>query len=126
MGLDMYAYRTLEKVNEDIDFQNDIDYDAAEQIMYWRKHPNLHGFMENLYIEKGGVDDFNCRPVRLTQEDIDRLAASIIDEGLPETRGFFFGESYGTEEERQEDLEFCKQASESIKEGYTVFYDSWW
>jgi hypothetical protein len=30
------------------------------------------------------------------------------------------------EEEENYDLEFCKKASEAIKEGYTVYYDSYW
>jgi len=128
MGLDQFAYKTKVKPSKSVDFQDEVYGDEVErkEIHYWRKHPNLHGFMEELYREKGGELDFNCRPVELTQEDIDRLAQSILDGELPETSGFFFGQSYGNEEEENDDLEFCKQASEAIKEGYTVFYDSWW
>lgn len=126
MGLDQYAYKTKVKPVKRVDFQDEVYKDEVEreQIHYWRKHPNIHGFMERLYREKGGEDSFNCRPVELTQEDIDRLAESILDGELPETSGFFFGQSFGDEE--NDDLEFCKKASEAIKEGYTVFYDSWW
>jgi len=130
MGLDQYAYKTKLKPSKPVDFQDEVymanenNENSSEEFMYWRKHPNLHGFMEQLYREKGGESDFNCRPVELTQEDIDRLAASIVDQELPETRGFFFGESDGSE--YNQDLDFCKQATEAIKEGYTVFYDSWW
>jgi len=126
MGLDQYAYKTKVKPGKRVDFQDEVYKDEVEreELHYWRKHPNLHGFMEHLYREKGGEDSFNCRPVELTQEDIDRLAQSILDGELPETSGFFFGESFGDEE--NDDLEFCKKASEAIKEGYTVFYDSWW
>ena len=128
MGLDQFAYKTRVKPGKSVDFQDEVYKDEVEreEIHYWRKHPNIHGFMEDLYREKGGESDFNCRPVELTQEDIDRLAKSILDQELPKTSGFFFGQSYGDEEEENDDLEFCKKASEAIKEGYTVFYDSWW
>lgn len=128
MGLDQFAYKTKVKPGKSVDFQDEVYNDEVEreEIHYWRKHPNIHGFMEQIYREKGGESDFNCRPVELTQEDIDRLAESILGGELPETSGFFFGQSYGNEEEENDDLEFCKKASEAIKEGYTVFYDSWW
>ena len=44
--------------------------------------------------------------------------------GLPETCGFFFGASDGTETE--DDLAFVAKARDRVKKGYTVFYDSWW
>jgi len=128
MGLDQFAYKTKVKPSKSVDFQVEVYKDEVEreEIHYWRKHPNLQGFMERLYHKKGGESEFNCRPVELTQKDIDRLAQSILDGKLPETLGYFFGQSCGNEEEKNDDLEFCKKASEAIKEGYTVFYDSWW
>jgi len=109
MGLDQFAYKTKVKPSKSVDFQVEVYKDEVEreEIHYWRKHPNLHGFMERLYREKGGESEFNCRPVELTQEDIDRLAQSILDGKLPETSGFFFGRSFGDEE--NDDLEFCKK-----------------
>ena len=96
-----------------------------EEFFYWRKHPYLHGFMERLYREKGGeAESFNCSPVQLTEEDIDRLALSVVDEVLPETSGFFFGQSKPGHQEH--DLEFLKTAKRLIQEGYTIWYDSWW
>ena len=127
MGLDQFAYKTKIKPSQDIDFADEVYGDGdSEEIHYWRKHPNIHGFMESIYREKGGEDEFNCRPVVLTQEDIDNLAEYILEGNLPETSGFFFGKSMGDAEEENDDLEFCKKASEAIKEGYTIFYDSWW
>ena len=127
MGLDQFAYKTKVKPSQEIDFAKEVYEDGTnEEIHYWRKHPNIHGFMERLYREKGGEDEFNCRQVVLTQDDINALASMILDKELPETSGPFFGQSFGDEEEEKEDLEFCKKASEAIKEGYTVFYDSWW
>jgi hypothetical protein len=48
MGLDMYPYVTSEAPRAQVDFRAD---DATE-IHYWRKHPNLHGWMEQLYRDK--------------------------------------------------------------------------
>lgn len=121
MGLDMYAMITREKPERPVDFQ----IENASQLHYWRKHPNLHGWMEALYFEKGGTAaSFNCSPVRLTLDDLERLEADILAGNLPPTSGFFFGETDGSETE--DDLTFVKNAREAISEGYTVFYDSWW
>jgi len=124
MGLDQYASARRGEAKKDEDGYT--YYEDSMELAYWRKHPNIHGFMERLYREKGGEEVFNCRPVVLTQEDIDRLASIILDKELPETSGFFFGSSFGDEDEENDDLEFCRKASEAIKEGYTVYYDSWW
>lgn len=88
MGLDMYAMTTKRRRNSAIDF---AVHKGDEQIHYWRKHPDLHGWMEQLYYAKGGSNDFNCTPVTLTSDDLDDLEASIRDRTLPETTGFFFG-----------------------------------
>jgi hypothetical protein len=39
MGLDMYAYAAT---------KSNADYETGQhEIAYWRKHPNLHGWMKN-------------------------------------------------------------------------------
>ena len=44
-----------------------FDGNDAIELHYWRKHPNLHGWMESLYYEKGGTaDNFNCVNLQLT------------------------------------------------------------
>lgn len=127
MGLDQFAFKTKAKFDSQVDFQAQLQDVETEELHYWRKHPNLHGWMEQLYRKKGGTgEQFNCDPVQLTQEDIDDLANSILDGSLPSTSGFFFGQSIGDQEEESDDLQFCRNASEAIKEGYTVYYDSWW
>ena len=120
MGLDMYAMTTMQKPDKPVDFKAE---DAGD-LHYWRKHPNLHGWMEELYREKGGTEQFNCVPVQITAEDLDRLEADIISGDLPDTTGFFFGNSDGSETE--DDLAFITAAREALAEGYTVYYDSWW
>lgn len=121
MGLDMYAMTTRQAPPVPVDFTTC----ETREIAYWRKHPNLHGWMERLYREKGGqAVVFNCVNVQLTAEDLDRLERDIKEECLPHTEGFFFGESDGNEYD--EDLAFVASAREALAQGLTVFYTSWW
>lgn len=121
MGLDMYAFTTTQTPETPVDFK----VDDARELHYWRKHPDLHGWMRALYHAKGGADrDFNCAPVVLTLGDLDRLEAAIRSGSLPATNGFFFGTSDGSE--RDDDLAFIAKARTAIAEGCTVYYDSWW
>ena len=69
---------------------------------------------------------FNCEPLRLYEEDLQCIEAAIKQESLPETIGFFFGESESSDEQQQEDLAFVEQAREHIREGKAVYYNSWW
>jgi hypothetical protein len=137
MGLDMHAYRMKYTPTKEVDFSNEIfgkddrgeiNYEnpivVAKEIAYWRKHPDLHGWMENLYREKGGREQsFNGDLVVLTLTDLDRLEEDILRKNLPKTSGFFFGESG---EISLKDLEFVLEARKAIQEGDTVFYDSSW
>ena len=64
--------------------------DDASEIAAWRKHPNLHGRVEQLYRSKGGGKDcVNCVNLKLEPEDIDALEADVLAETLPATTGFF-------------------------------------
>lgn len=123
MGLDMYAYKTKAKPETETDFSTK-NFNEVE-IAYWRKHPNLHGWMENLYYSKGGkADSFNCVNVELTFQDIKDLYEDIKTNNLPQTGGFFFGQTDGSETE--DDLKFVEEALKAIEEGDTVYYTSWW
>jgi hypothetical protein len=122
MGLDMYASTTKRRLKSPIDFTANGKFD--EQIHYWRKHPDLHGWMERLYREKGGDQEFNCTTVQLTSEDIARLECVIEDGKLPETCGFFFGASDGSE--REDDLEFIAKARAALAKELSVYYHAWW
>ena len=123
MGLDQFAYCM------------DNNGEKAE-LAYWRKHPNLQGWMENLWEKKGrpnanenkdsmGMSDFNCVPVELTREDLDALEQDVTNGDLPSTAGFFFG-SDSDEHYKENDLEFIRKAREALDSGLTVLYDSWW
>jgi hypothetical protein len=121
MGLDMYAYVTQQQISA-VDFDQPED---ALQICYWRKHPNLHGWMLELYRVKGGKDDsFNLAPLRLDGADIDALEIAINADKLPETTGFFFGVT--RPEEKPRDFEFIRLARHAIRNGKRVYYCAWW
>ena len=86
MGLDMYAYAATKEDSE----WNDGNH---RELSYWRKHPNLHGWMEELYRAKGGnVEMFNGVELELTWEDLEVLERDILLSNLPNTVGFFFGD----------------------------------
>lgn len=128
MGLDMYLFsaKKLRAVKGDPGaVKVDGRSKAPVEIAYWRKHPDLHGLMEDIYQGKDGTaEDFNCVGVELTKDDIDYII-SVIDLGeLPDTQGFFFGDSDGLEKEH--DLDVFKRALEIVKSGEHVYYDSWW
>jgi hypothetical protein len=116
MGLDQFAY-AIDKDNN------------KTEICYWRKHPNLQGWMENLWESKGRPFDengeFNCVPLELTKEDLDSLQQSLESNSLPETEGFFFGHN-SDNVYRQQDVEFIQAARNALDNGKTVVYDSWW
>lgn len=134
MGLDMFVFAVrAEKVKEanvdvDICFKDlGIEQDEVHEVAYWRKHHDLHGWMQRLYEKKGGKDpQFNCNKVRLTEKDLDDLETAIQDGTLPSTSGFFFGNNPPDEESNKHDLEFIQKARAAIKEGMAIFYDSWW
>ena len=123
MGLDQYAFA--------------IDNNGEkEELAYWRKHPNLQGWMENLWEAKGrpgltkensgnDLGDFNCIPVELNYDDLDALENAITNNELPSTCGFFFGNN-SDEHYKEQDLEFVKKAREALDAGLVVTYDSWW
>lgn len=130
MGLDMYAFaaKTDAIGDKQVDFEVPRDV-VSEEVHYWRKHHDLHGWMEALYRRKGGADpQFNCNTVRLMPDDLDALERAVKEEGavLPVTTGFCFGNYPPDDDSRSDDLEFIDEARQYIEAGYVVWYDSWW
>lgn len=122
MGLDMYAFTTDRPLTAAVDFRLPGD---AVKIHYWRKHPNLHGWMEQLYRAKGGRSaEFNTDCLALTPADLDRLEQDVTNGRLPPTTGFFFGVSDGTE--LDDDLAFIAEARAALARGLSLIYLSWW
>ena len=130
MGLDQVAH-----VYEN--GQDFLDQDKqGEELACWRKHPFLQGWMEQLWEDKGRPNfdsetmggtfgDFNCVPLKLTIEDIDRLEKDINANSLPETEGCFFGDD-SCDDYKEEDLKFIEDARKALSEGKIVVYNSWW
>jgi hypothetical protein len=119
MGLDMYAYDANKEQDHDTE-------SSSRELAYWRKHPNLHGWMEELYRAKGGdVEMFNGVELELTWEDLEVLERDILLGNLPNTVGFFFGDN-SDEYYREQDLRFIREARAEIFTGLRVFYNSSW
>lgn len=122
MGLDMYltGERTLKKPrNGDMQMKGE-EYDLG----YWRKHPNLHG-----YIVENFADEDDCRPVYLSSEDLRAIRDAVEQEKLPHTHGFFFGQSDGSE--KANDLQLLDAALAWVEaddpDGYrSVYYQASW
>lgn len=140
MGLDQYVYILNQDEHTGWERDEDNEYDDnayRQEDFYWRKHNRLEGFMAELYYSKGnpptdeeGWSTFNCTPLELTADDIEKLAEAIENKNLPETQGFFFGsDSYSEYEEwgyKEKDLEFIEAARKAIKNGKRVWYVSSW
>lgn len=128
MGLDMFVWRVKrDDALGDFEIAKDESGSKVEEVHYWRKHHDLHGWMEKLYRNKGGSkESFNCVPVRLTTQDLDALQFDLLNDMLPETTGFFFGNNPPDLETLKEDLTFIQKARDIIAEGDAVYYDSWW
>ena len=118
MGLDMYAYTATKP---------EADYETGQrEIAYWRKHPNLHGWMEKLAKAKGySYTSFNGVELELTWEDLDTLERDVKRGGLPGTTGFFFGDG-ADDHYRDKDLDFITKARAELFLGLRVFYNSSW
>ena len=131
MGLDMYAYTCKATDIGDKQVDIEINSDSTEfdrGFDYWRKFNHLHGWMEQLYIKKGGSSqEFNCNTVRLMPEDLDVLESMAKLKSLAPTGGFFFGDQDPfNDSDRDAVLEFIKKSRAAIADGKAVIYDSWW
>ena len=137
MGLDQYAY-VAAKAGQQGEFYDGAQFDKKSgdyvnpnvtkprEIAYWRKHPNLQGWMEQLAEQKGlAYGSFNGIELELSWEDLDALERAVTHNQLPETQGFFFGNS-SDEYYREQDLQFIKEARAELFLGLKVFYNSSW
>jgi hypothetical protein len=135
MGLDMYAYVATKagqqkEYYDNANFDNDLKeltstVNKPREIAYWRKHPNLHGWMQQLWENQGNSGDFNGDELELTYKDLEILELDVIAGTLPNTSGFFFGNN-ADEHYRESDLEFVKNARAELFLGLKVFYNSSW
>ncbi len=107
MGLDMY-------LNGERYFMNRPPREAGKPVVkaeiyelgYWRKHPNLHGFIVEAFGD--GIDE--CQEIALDDERLIQIIEAVKAKELPPTVGFFFGVSEGTDEEMNEDITIFQAA----------------
>lgn len=91
MGLDMYLHGEKYFWTDWENSNNNRMEDGYRintvtlELGYWRKHPNL------------GKD--NCQKIELDADAIKKIIEAVKNEALPETSGFFFGRSDGSEKE---------------------------
>jgi hypothetical protein len=136
MGLDMYAYAAANEKQYG-EFWADGEYDPdtkdyvntvvskPKELAYWRKHPNLHGWFHQEWIDQGNTGDFNGDQLEIDWAMLERLESAVINGELPGTLGFFFGEG-ADDYYRAQDLEFVRQARAELFLGLRVFYNSSW
>ncbi len=106
MGLDMYL--TGEKFVMQGSLQED-GFRLRSRILelgYWRKHPNLHGYIVQNFA--GGKDE--CQDIDLGVNRIRTIIAAIKAQELPDTTGFFFGASDSSQEQMDEDITIFERA----------------
>jgi hypothetical protein len=136
MGLDMYAYVAAKSgqqreyyetssFNEETGEYGSATVEQPREIAYWRKHPNLHGWMQKLWESRGNSGDFNGDELELTWDDLEILELDVIAGTLPGTSGFFFGND-ADEHYREQDLKFIRDARAELFCGLKVFYNSSW
>jgi len=146
VGLDQYAY-VAARAGQRAEYWDGAELDQygksvntkvsePRELAYWRKHPNLQGWMESLWKRRmhesnQDIDEsewgsaFNGIELELTMEDLDELERVIKKRQLPKTQGFFFGND-SDQHYYQHDLEFIQQARAELFMGLKVFYNSSW
>ena len=141
MGLDMYAYVAARAGQQDefykgAEWDNEIkdhrnpNVNRPREIAYWRKHPNLHGWMARLWLAREGnelrdVNNFNGIELELEADDLDLLEYVVKERELPGTSGFFFGND-ADDYYYNDDLKFIQMARAEMFMGFKVFYNSSW
>jgi hypothetical protein len=118
MGLDMY-------IQADADMPEHVEtYEVwkARELAYWRKHPNLHGFIIREFA--AGVDE--CQDIPLDAAAIERILVASEADALPETSGFFFGQS--CPEDKENTREKLSRVLEWLKAnpGKKIHYRASW
>ena len=137
----MYAY-VAARAGQQAEFYEGSEWDPdhkehrnpnvnrPREIAYWRKHPNLHGWMARLWLAREGnelreLDNFNGIELELDADDLDLLEYVVKARELPGTSGFFFGND-ADDYYYNDDLKFIQMARAEMFLGFKVFYNSSW
>jgi len=135
MGLDMYLEaehfnsQVCYKTGDEIEDRPTRDgfYISCEilEMGYWRKHPNLHGYIVRTFAE--GKDE--CQHIYLDAKDCRRIERAILADDLPHTTGFFFGDSDGHKADREDNAKIFSNAAQWLDSGdwtRRVYYKASW
>ena len=108
MGLDMFLVGKVE--------------DKEIELGYWRKHPDLHGYIVQTFAE--GVDE--CQQIPLTFFDLEKILDATQRNCLPFTDGFFFGKS--EMDDKAPTIEILNKALDWLAKtkGASVYYRASW
>ena len=135
MGLDMYLEG--ERFNSQVCLKTGDNHEGRPQedgfpisktvleIGYWRKHPNLHDYIVQTFAE--GKDE--CQRISLEAEDCRKIAMAILEDELPPTAGFFFGDSDWHKDDKEDTAKMFSDAAEWLDDGdwtRSVFYQASW
>lgn len=142
MGLDMNLVRvkgvwTQERLSkaawEHSNGNNSLQLEG-EDICYWRKHSDLHGFFNKLYYETTPkayqMESFNMEYVVVTRDIIADLIGKAArqlagDQAFEHAQGYFWGKSYP--EDWEDTIKFLTDALTSTNfEEETILYCSCW
>lgn len=110
MGLDMYLHGRKFHWNDWEKPENNRMEDGFKvshtvlELGYWRKHPNLHGYIVNTFAD--GVDE--CQDIDLSMDALKKTLQAVEEDQLPHTKGFFFGKSMP--EDREESITILQKA----------------
>jgi hypothetical protein len=147
VGLDQYAY-VAARAGQREEWWDGAELDPTtrdyvnpkvtkpRELAYWRKHPNLQGWMESRWKKKMHDSNqeipesewgstFNGIELELEAADLDELELAVKKRRLPQTSGFFFGDD-SDQRYYEHDLEFIKNARAELFMGLKVFYNSSW
>ena len=114
MGIDMYACKT----REDVEDVTDFDTEESETLYHWRNHDNLNLWMVELYLWKGGQDAGSNCTVMLEAHDLDVLDGALERGELPDIGGSRVSDG----DMLSGDQRFVRLAREALADGYSVFY----
>ena len=131
MGLSQYIYVT-EKTKLKDNGTDLADYAAIrddKEFFEWRKHWDLHGFLEQVYLKKGGKEPATWDVIQLNEKDIDDLKYALDKNELPWNKKCFVWDN-STESKQEQTNEFvdkaklfyAAQAMKSADKQKTLFY----
>jgi hypothetical protein len=143
MGLDQYltgrkfmSFSAPERTEDGFPIE-----EIKVKLGYWRKHPNLHGYIIDHFGPKteSGEPIDDCRDIEMTVDALQQTIDAVKANDLPHTEGFFFGESAGEDDdyfqqEKEETLRqlaaglmwMLKEAETGGKYWYSVYYTASW